>query len=73
MYAPTEDSDEVDKDSFYDLIAAEYDKLPKYDTVILLGDFNAKVGKETYLKPVAGKYSNMKNVMRMVGEWFNML
>ncbi|XP_039278735.1 uncharacterized protein LOC111055532 [Nilaparvata lugens] len=57
VYAPTEDSDEVGKDSFYDLIAAEYDKLPKYDTIKILGDFNAKVGKETYLKPVAGKYS----------------
>lgn len=29
----------------------------KYDTLIVLGDFNAKIGKEDFIKQVAGMYS----------------
>jgi hypothetical protein len=31
-----------------------FDKFPKYKITILLGDFNAKVGCEAILKPIAG-------------------
>jgi hypothetical protein len=31
-----------------------FDKFPKYHTKILLGDFNAKVGREDILKPTTG-------------------
>jgi endonuclease/exonuclease/phosphatase family metal-dependent hydrolase len=34
-----------------------YQKIQKYDLVIIMGDFNAKIGKEEYQKKAAGKYS----------------
>jgi hypothetical protein len=34
------------KDSFYEELERVFDKFPKYLMNILLGDFNAKVGKE---------------------------
>lgn len=34
------------KDSFYEKLERVFDKIPKYHTKILLGDFNANVGME---------------------------
>jgi hypothetical protein len=34
------------KDSFYEELECVFDKFPKYHMKILLGDFNAKVGRE---------------------------
>jgi hypothetical protein len=45
------------KDSFYDKLEHVVDKFPKYHTKILLGDFNAKVGKEDIFKPTIGNES----------------
>jgi hypothetical protein len=35
-----------------------FDKFPKYHTLILLGDFNAKVGREDIFKPTIGNESS---------------
>jgi hypothetical protein len=35
------------KDSFYVELECVFDKFPKYHMKILLGDFSAKVGRET--------------------------
>jgi hypothetical protein len=40
------------KESFYEKLDRISDKLPKYEMKILLGEFNAKVGKEDILKPI---------------------
>jgi exonuclease III len=45
------------KDSFYEELERVFDKLPKYRTNILLGDFNAKVRREDIFKPTIGKES----------------
>jgi hypothetical protein len=37
-----------------------FDKFPKYHTKILLGDSNAKVGKEDIFKPTIGNESLLK-------------
>jgi hypothetical protein len=37
------------KDSFYEEVEHVFDKFPKYLMKILLGDFNAKVGREDIL------------------------
>jgi hypothetical protein len=39
------------KDSFYAELEQVFDHLPKYQMEILLGDFNAKVGRENIFKP----------------------
>jgi hypothetical protein len=39
------------KDSFPEEIERIFDKFPKYHMKMLLGDFNAKVGREDILEP----------------------
>jgi endonuclease/exonuclease/phosphatase family metal-dependent hydrolase len=45
------------KYSFYEEMERVFDKVPKYRIEILLGDFNAKVGKEDIFKPTFGNES----------------
>jgi hypothetical protein len=45
VHAPTEDKIDDIKDRFYEELEQVFDKLPKYHMKILLGDFNAEVGK----------------------------
>jgi endonuclease/exonuclease/phosphatase family metal-dependent hydrolase len=45
------------KDSFYEELERVFDKFPKCHMKILLGDFNAKVGREDILKPKIGNES----------------
>jgi endonuclease/exonuclease/phosphatase family metal-dependent hydrolase len=45
------------KGSFYEELERVCDKVPKYHMKILLGDFNAKVGREGIFKPTIGNES----------------
>ncbi|XP_054259423.1 uncharacterized protein LOC128984157 [Macrosteles quadrilineatus] len=56
-YAPTEDAGDDEKESFYDQLSNTCKKIAKYDMCILVGDFNAKIGKEDFLKGIAGIHS----------------
>jgi hypothetical protein len=40
------------KDSFYEELKQVFDQIPRYCMEILLGDFNAKVGREDIFKPI---------------------
>jgi len=44
VYAPTNDADEEAKDVFYEQVQNVLSKIPKHDIVILMEDWNAKVG-----------------------------
>jgi hypothetical protein len=57
VHAPTEDEIDDMKDSFYKELEHVFNKLPKYDTNILLGDFSAKVVREDIFKPTIGNES----------------
>lgn len=57
VHAPTEDKEEVIKDQFYSQVEREMDKCPDNDIKILMGDFNAKVGKERAHIQITGKHS----------------
>jgi hypothetical protein len=57
VHAPTEDTTDVVKDSFYEELERVFDKFPKYLMRILLGDFSVKVGKEDIFKPTSGNES----------------
>jgi exonuclease III len=48
VHGPTEDKTDDVKDSFYEELELVFDKFPKYHMKILLGDFNAKVGRKTF-------------------------
>jgi exonuclease III len=50
FHAPIEDKIDDVKDSFYKELESVFDKFLKYHMKILLGDFNAKVGKEDIFK-----------------------
>ena len=54
-YAPTEDQEAEKKDTFYDDLEGGYSKAPKNDVKIILGDFNAKIGREEVYWNIAGK------------------
>jgi hypothetical protein len=45
VHAPTEDKTDGVKDSFYEKLERVFGKFHKYHIQILLGDFNAKVGR----------------------------
>jgi exonuclease III len=57
VHAPTEDKVDDIKDRFYEELEQVFDKFLKYHMKILLGDFNAKVGKEDFFKPAIGNES----------------
>jgi exonuclease III len=57
VHAPTEEKDEMQKGEFYEDLERIYKKAPKHDTKIVMGDFNANVGKELGLAPNIGKDS----------------
>jgi exonuclease III len=54
VHAPIEDKTDDEKVSFYEELERVFDKFPKYHMKILLGDFNAKVGKEDIFKLTIG-------------------
>jgi hypothetical protein len=56
-HAPTEDKMDDMKASCYEKLEYAFDKFPKYNTKILLGDFNAKVVREDIFKPTVGNES----------------
>jgi hypothetical protein len=47
VHAPCENTRDDIKDSIYGEIGRVFDQFPRNDMKILLGDFNAKVGRET--------------------------
>jgi exonuclease III len=66
-YAPMEEKGDDSKDSFYEELEGVFDHFPKHHVKILLGDFNAKVGREDTFKPTTGdeslhQYSNDNGV-----------
>ena len=57
MHAPSEEKGDDSKDSFYEELEQVFDHFPKYHMKIILGDFNAKVGRENTFKPTTGNGS----------------
>ncbi|KAJ4437402.1 hypothetical protein ANN_17546 [Periplaneta americana] len=57
LYSPTEDSTEDEKTKFYTQLSEECERISYYDMLIVLGDFNAKIGIEDFLKDIAGWFT----------------
>lgn len=47
ILAPIGEKDIKEKEKFHEEIDRWYNKIPKYDIKIILGDFNLKIGVET--------------------------
>jgi hypothetical protein len=56
-HAPTEEKGDDSNDSFYEELEEAFCHFPKYHMKILLGNFNAKVGREDTFKPTTGNES----------------
>ena len=54
VHAPSEEKSDDSKDSFYEELEQVFDHFPEYDMKFLLGDFNAKVGRENIFKLTTG-------------------
>ena len=48
VYAPTTDHDDEEVEKFYELLESIITEVPKKDILIVQGDWNAKVGPDTY-------------------------
>jgi hypothetical protein len=57
VHAPCEGKGDDVKDSFYEELWRVFYQFPRYDMKILLGDFDAKVGRESVFKPTIGNES----------------
>ncbi|KAL4103847.1 hypothetical protein QTP88_019182 [Uroleucon formosanum] len=57
LHAPTEDKRQEEKDLFYEDVMATLNAIPRKRIQIILGDMNAKIGKETTFRPVIGSHS----------------
>ena len=61
VHAPNEETSDDLKDSLYEKLEQLCDHFPKYHMKILLGDFNAKMGRENIFKQTFGNNSLHKN------------
>lgn len=56
-YAPTEDAEEMTKDLFYDQLDTAFGQCPSHDMKLIVGDFNAKLGREKIYRGIIGNHS----------------
>lgn len=56
-HAPTEEKDDNEKDLFFDQLEKLCEEVQRYDMLVVCGDFNAKIGKESFVSEVAGKFT----------------
>jgi hypothetical protein len=57
VHVRNDDKDDVIKDSFYEELEQVFDQFPRNHMKILLGDFNANVGREDMFKLIIGNES----------------
>ena len=55
VHAPNEEKSDESKDIFYEELEQVFDHFPKYHMKMLLGDFNANMGRENIFKPTIGQ------------------
>jgi hypothetical protein len=74
VHAPVEDMADIITNSIYEELEELFDQFLRYHMKILLGDFNAKIGREDIFKPINGNdclhESNNDNGVR-VGKFCN--
>ena len=68
VHAPSEEKSDDTKDSFHEELKQVFDHFPKYHIKIVLGDINAKVGREKSSNPLLGMRVYNRTVMIMVIE-----
>ena len=64
-HTPSQEKSDESKDSFYEELEQVFDHFPTYHRKIILGDFNAKVGRENIYKPTIGSRAYLRIAMIM--------
>ena len=68
-YSPTNDAEPEEKVEFYGSLQSTIDKIPKKDLLIIMGDFNAKIGSDnTGREEVMGRHG--EGEINLYGELF---
>ena len=49
VYAPTESATDSEKDDFYDSLKKHLESIKRHDIHLVIGDFNARIGKDSHL------------------------
>jgi exonuclease III len=57
VHAPIQEKEEIEEEAFYQKVEEVYDSCPSNDIKILLGDLNAKVGREEIYQGLSGRHS----------------
>jgi hypothetical protein len=57
VHTPCEGKGDEVKNNFFEKLGRVFDQFPMYDMKIILGDFNAEVGRENIFKPTIGNES----------------
>jgi hypothetical protein len=57
VHVPTEEKYDESKETFYEKLDQIYHRAPAHDRKIIIGDLNAKIGKEELFRPTTGKWS----------------
>ena len=66
VHTLSEEKSDESKDSFNEELEQVFDHFLKYHMKMLVGDFNAKVGRENIFKPTIGQESSNDNGVRLV-------
>ena len=67
IYAPMEDKEDETKEQFYEKLQRTQDRAPKHDVKIIIGNMNAKLGKEDVFSQVIGRHT-LHNISNVNGE-----
>jgi len=67
IYALTEDKEDEIKEQFYEELQRTQDRVPKHDIIIIMGDMNAKFGKEKVFSQAIGRHT-LHNISNENGE-----
>jgi exonuclease III len=57
VYAPNEDKEDIEKELFYELLERTYENCPKNGLKIIIGDMNAKVGRDKIYRKYVSRHS----------------
>lgn len=58
---PIEEKEEDKKDAFYDILERTYDNCPQNNMKIIIGDLNAKIGRDFHVRQIGRHSMHMEN------------
>ncbi|XP_016427672.1 craniofacial development protein 2-like [Sinocyclocheilus rhinocerous] len=63
VYAPTEETNDIEKEEFYDVLQAVIDEIPRHDLKIVIGDMNAQFSSDRQgFKDIIGPFTSSKRL-----------